>query len=206
LEQRHFLPDGGCMSLADRVRAALAETVDHPVPYTSDMRERPADAGTPAAVLIALTDRAEPGLILTQRPETMRRHAGQVAFPGGRVDPEDADAIDAALREAEEEVALPRAHVNVVDVLDNYRTITGFEITPVIGIIPPDLALVPHVREVAAVFEVPLAFIFDPANRFERTVMVEGIERRYFEIMWRERRIWGATAAMLANLSARLRW
>jgi 8-oxo-dGTP pyrophosphatase MutT (NUDIX family) len=194
------------MTLADRLRDSLAATTDHPVPYASDMRERPDGPGTPAAVLIALTDRAEPGLILTQRPETMRRHAGQVAFPGGRIDPEDADAIDAALREADEEVALPRAQVQVIDTLNDYRTITGFDITPVLAVIPPDLPLVPHVREVAAVFEVPLAFIFDPANRFERTVMVEGIERRYFEILWGERRIWGATAAMLANLSARLKW
>jgi 8-oxo-dGTP pyrophosphatase MutT (NUDIX family) len=199
------------MTLADRVRASLAETADNLVPYASDMRERPDGPGTPAAVLIAITDRPKnqglgPGLILTQRPETMRRHAGQVAFPGGRVDPEDADAIAAALREAEEEVALPRAQVHVIDVLNTYRTITGFDITPVIAVIPPDLPLVPHVREVAAVFEVPLSFIFNPANRFERTVMVEGIERRYFEIMWGERRIWGATAAMLANLSARLKW
>ena len=152
------------MTLADRVRASLAETADHPVPYASDMRERPDRPGTPAAVLIAITDRSDPGLILTQRPETMRRHAGQVAFPGGRVDPEDTDSIAAALREADEEVALPRSQVHVIDVLNNYRTITGFDITPVIAVIPPDLPLVPHVREVAAVFEVPLSFIFNPAN------------------------------------------
>lgn len=199
------------MTLVDRVRASLADTADHPVPYASDMRERPDGPGTPAAVLIALTDRPShkgdgPGLILTQRPDTMRRHAGQVAFPGGRVDPDDEHAIAAALREAEEEITLPRAQVNVIDVLNNYRTVTGFDITPVLAIIPPDLPLVPHVCEVAAVFEVPLSFIFNPANCFERTVMVERFERRFFEIMWGERRIWGATAAMLANLSARLRW
>ena len=145
-------------------------------------------------------------LFRSQRPETMRRHPGQVAFPGGRIDPEDTNAIEAALREAEEEVALPRTQVHVIEPLPVYRTITGFEITPVIGVIPPDLPLVPHDREVAAVFEVPLAFLFDPANRTEQRIMVEGVERRYFEIMWGERRIWGATAAMLANLSARLRW
>ncbi len=194
------------MMLAARVRASLAATADDTVPYRSDMRDVPGGTGVAAAVLIAITDRAEPGLILTQRPETMRRHPGQVAFPGGRIDPEDADAIDAALREAEEEVALPRAQVHIIEALPVYRTITGFEITPVIGLIPPDLPLVPHDREVAAVFEVPLAFLLDPANRIEQRVMVEGTERRYFEIMWSERRIWGATAAMLANLSARLRW
>lgn len=194
------------MMLAARVRASLAATADDTVPYRSDMRDVPGGAGVAAAVLIAITDRAEPGLILTQRPETMRRHPGQVAFPGGRIDPEDADAIEAALREAEEEVALPRAQVHIIEALPVYRTITGFEITPVISVIPPDLPLVPHDREVAAVFEVPLAFLLDPANRIEQRVMVEGTERRYFEIMWGERRIWGATAAMLANLSARLQW
>jgi 8-oxo-dGTP pyrophosphatase MutT (NUDIX family) len=194
------------MTLAARLHAALAETVDHPAPYASDMRTQPDGPGTAAAVLIAITDRAKPGIILTQRPETMRRHPGQVAFPGGRVDPEDDDAVAAALREAEEEVALPRDSVHIIQPLAVYRTITGFDITPVVAVIPADLALVPHDREVAAVFEVPLAFLFDPANRIEQSVMVEGIERRYFEIMWGERRIWGATAAMLANLSARLRW
>ena len=194
------------MMLAARVRASLAATADDTVPYRSDMRDMPGGTGVAAAVLIAITDRAQPGLILTQRPETMRRHPGQVAFPGGRIDPEDANAIEAALREAEEEVALPRAKVHIIEALPVYRTITGFEITPVIGLIPPDLPLVPHDREVAAVFEVPLAFLLDPANRIEQRVMVEGTERRYFEIMWGERRIWGATAAMLANLSARLQW
>jgi 8-oxo-dGTP pyrophosphatase MutT (NUDIX family) len=195
------------MTLAARLRASLAETVDHPVPYASDMREYRSDGtGTPAAVLIAITDRPEPGIILTQRPETMRRHAGQVAFPGGRVDPEDTDAVAAALREAEEEVALAPAHVHIIQPLPIYQTITGFDITPVLAVIPPDLPLVPHDREVAAVFEVPLTFLFDPANRAEQSVMVQGVERRYFEILWGERRIWGATAAMLANLSARLRW
>ncbi len=194
------------MTLTARLNAALAATVDHPVPYASDMRERPDTPGIPAAVLIAITDRAEPGLILTQRPETMRRHAGQVAFPGGRIDPGDDDAVAAALREAEEEVAIPRDVVRVIGPMPLYRTITGFDITPVLAVIPPDLPLVPCDQEVAAVFEVPLRYLFDPANRSEQAIMVDGVQRKYFEISWDERRIWGATAAMLANLSARLRW
>ncbi len=194
------------MTLAARLHAALAETLDNPVPHASDTGDRPDTPGIPAAVLIAITDRAEPGVILTQRPETMRRHAGQVAFPGGRVDPGDTDAVAAALREAEEEIALPRSAVRIIESLPLYRTITGFDITPVLSVIPPDLPLVPCEREVAAVFEVPLVYLFDHANRSERSIMVDGIERRYFEIRWGERRIWGATAAMLANLSARLRW
>ncbi len=194
------------MTLADRLRASLSATKGHAVPFASDMRRATLGPGTAAAVLIAVTDRAEPGLILTQRPDTMRHHAGQVAFPGGRVDPDDVDAVAAALREAEEEVDLPRAAVELVGMLDPYRTITGYDIVPVLGVIAPDLPLVPHVREVADVFEVPLGFVLDAANHGTQKVMFEGDERTYIEMMWGQRRIWGATAAMLVNLSARLKW
>ena len=194
------------MTLAERIARALGESALDPVPFAGDMQERSLATGTPAAVLIAITDRSDPGLILTQRPQSMRQHPGQVAFPGGRVDPGDVDAIDAALREAEEEVALSRTDVTVVGTLASYRTITGYDITPVVATIPPDLTLVPHDREVAAVFEVPLSVAIDAAHREEKRVMVDGVERRYFEILWADRRIWGATAAMLANLSARLKW
>lgn len=194
------------MILAERLRTSLTATSGAPVPFVNDMRRAVPEPGTPAAVLIAITDRPEPGLILTQRPDTMRHHAGQVAFPGGRVDPGDVDAVAAALREAEEEVALPPAAVTVIGTLAPYRTITGYDIVPVLGLIAPDLLLVPHDREVAAVFEVPLSFVLDSANHGTQTVMFEGAERTYIEIMWGERRIWGATAAMLANLSARLKW
>ena len=163
-------------------------------------------AGQPAAVLIAITDRAEPGIILTQRTETLRRHPGQVAFPGGRIDPGDDGPVGAALREAEEEIALPASAVEVVGTADLYRTVTGYEVTPVIGVVPPDLALIPAEAEVAAVFEVPLAFLFDTANHVEATAQYQGRERHYYEILWGERRIWGATAAMIVNLSRRLRW
>lgn len=194
------------MTLANRLRDSLDATAGTPVPYANDMRRAVDGHATPAAVLVALTDRVDPGLILTQRPETMRRHAGQVAFPGGRIDPGDTDAIAAALREAEEEIALDRTHAHVVGTLDPYRTVTGFAITPVLAVIPPDLPLVPHDAEVAAVFEVPLAFILNPKSWSERTVMFEGEERRYLESLWEDRRIWGATAAMLVNLAARLQW
>lgn len=194
------------MRLVERLHASLSATSGAPVPFVNDMRRAALGPGTPAAVLIAITDRPEPGLILTQRPDTMRHHAGQVAFPGGRVDPGDADAVAAALREADEEVALPPAAVTVIGTLAPYRTITGYDIVPVMGVIAPDLPLVPHDREVAAVFEVPLLFVLDAANHGSQTVMFEGAERTYIEIMWGERRIWGATAAMLANLSARLKW
>ncbi len=193
------------MNLAARLRASLSATADAPVPFANDMRRAALGPGTPAAVLIAITDRPEPGLILTQRPDTMRHHAGQVAFPGGRVDPGDNDAVAAALREAEEEVELPRSAVELIGTLSPYRTITSYDIVPVLGVIAPDLPLVPHVREVADVFEVPLGFVLDAANHGTQTVMFEGDERTYIEIMWGQRRIWGATAAMLVNLSARLK-
>lgn len=198
------------MSLADDLRARLSASIDDPVPFASDMRRAASGPGTAAAVLVAITARAAPGLILTQRPDTMRQHAGQVAFPGGRVDAGDADAVAAALREAEEEVALDPASVELVGTLAPYRTVTGFDIVPVIGVIAPDLPLVPHDREVAAVFEVPLGFVFAPDNHVERRVMFDGEERRYLEMPWNDagvpRRIWGATAAILVNVAARLRW
>jgi len=198
------------MTLADRLRHALetgngAETIlltgDHLDPDLAS-----AAAPMHAAVLIAVTDRAEPGVILTQRTETLSRHPGQVAFPGGRIDPGDAGPVAAALREAEEEIALPRGLVTVIGESDHYRTITGFEVTPVIGVVPPDLVLVPSAAEVAQVFEVPLGFVLDTANHVEATVEFQGRNRHYYEISWDGHRIWGATAAMIVNLSRRLRW
>ena len=196
------------MTLAARLRAALERGgARGPVLIESDMRDavlEPVSGLTPAAVLVAVTDRAVPGVILTQRTETLRSHAGQIAFPGGRIDPGE-DAVTAALREAEEEIALPRTHVEVIGPADRYVTITGFEVTPVIGVVPPDLPLKPSADEVADWFETPLDFLLDPANHGEREVDWQGRHRRYYEIMWGDRRIWGATAAMIVNLARRLR-
>ncbi|MEP9360298.1 CoA pyrophosphatase [Sphingomonas sp. KR3-1] len=194
------------MSLADRLRTALA--VDHtPLLLPGDHYDfDPAIRGNPAAVLIAVTDRAAPGVILTQRTETLRAHAGQVAFPGGRIDPGDDGPVGAALREANEEIALPPSAVDVVGMTDSYRTVTNYVVTPVIGVVPPDLQLTPSEAEVASVFEVPLDFLLDSVNQREQRVQYQGRERRYYEILWQERRIWGATAAMLVNLSRRLKW
>ncbi|MFZ4689526.1 MAG: CoA pyrophosphatase [Polymorphobacter sp.] len=159
---------------------------------------------TPAAVLIAITNEAEPQLLLTRRNANMSRHPGQIAFPGGRVDPEDASEIAAALREAEEEVALHRSHVDVLGTLDRYETGTGFSILPVVGLVPPGLVFAAHEREVAEVFHVPFAHVIDPANHEMRTGEWQGRRRNFFVIKHGEREIWGATAGMIVNLARRL--
>lgn len=196
------------MSLAERLATALASDQPPDQPFFRTDDGAPVDDAppVPAAVLIAVTDRAEPGVILTRRTESLRRHPGQVAFPGGRIDPGDSDAVAAALREAEEEVALPPAAVEVVGTAERYRTGTGFDIVPVVGVIPPDLPLRPHEAEVASVFEVPLAFLLDPANHRPASAMWRGRVRHFHEIDWDGQRIWGATAAIILNLSRRLRW
>jgi 8-oxo-dGTP pyrophosphatase MutT (NUDIX family) len=197
------------VTLADRLRSALSRGVEPGMILLTGDRDDidlpPGDTLLPAAVLIAVTDRAEPGVILTQRTETMRKHAGQIAFPGGRIDPGE-DIVTAALREAEEEIALPRDRVTVIGQADTYRTVTGFQVTPVIGVIPPDLVLHPSEAEVANVFEVPLEFLLDSRNHVEASVEWQGHERHYYEIIWNDRRIWGATAAMIVNLRRRLQW
>jgi 8-oxo-dGTP pyrophosphatase MutT (NUDIX family) len=195
------------MTLAERLRAGLARPAAMPL-LTGDFDEDEVAAvrWREAAVLVAVTDRPEPGVLLTQRTETLRNHAGQIAFPGGRIDPSDPDPVAAALREAEEEVALPRDAVEVVGSLDRYRTATGFTVTPVVGVVSPDLPLAPNPDEVAAVFEVPLAFLLDAANHAMGRANWRGRERHYYEIWFEGWRIWGATAAMLVNLSRRLAW
>ena len=191
------------MSLFEKLAARLAAPAAEP-PLAGDLPELRAKAATPAAVLIAVTDRPEPGVILTVRREHLRTHAGQIAFPGGRLDPEE-DAIAAALREADEELGLERSLVRTVGTIEGYRTVTGYVVTPVVGVVPPDLPLKPHEHEVADWFEAPLGFLLDPANQQQQSAVFAGRERRYWQIEWNGRRIWGATAAMLINLSRRLR-
>lgn len=155
---------------------------------------------TPAAVLVPIVNRATPTVLLTKRNSRLRRHAGQVAFPGGRIDAGE-DAVRAALREAEEETALPASRVEVLSAIDDYATGTGFRVTPVVGVIPPDLPLVPAEAEVEALFEVPLAHLVDPANHQKRSGEWRGRQRSYFVIAWQEHDIWGATAGMIVNLA-----
>jgi 8-oxo-dGTP pyrophosphatase MutT (NUDIX family) len=190
------------VTLLERLRSSLSGPSAEPL-IEGDLPELPALAATPAAVLIAITDRSHPGLILTVRREHLRTHAGQVAFPGGRLDPGE-DPVEAALREAREEIDLGPEKVQVAGALDDYRTVTGYVVTPVVGVIPPDLPLTPHDREVADWFEAPLSHLLDPANQRIESAVFAGSERRYWQIEWQGRRIWGATAAMLVNLSRRL--
>lgn len=193
------------MSLFARLSDALAASADAGLAVEDEQHIDP-DGGShiPAAVLIAVTDRPEPGVILTQRPDYLRSHPGQIAFPGGKIDPTDAHAVAAALREADEELGLAPHHVRVIGEADVYRSGSGFAITPVLGVIPPDLSYTPNPGEVADWFEVPLAFVLDPANHAHHSTHWKGAERRYIEIMWGQRRIWGVTAGIIANLSRRL--
>jgi len=159
----------------------------------------------PAAVLIAVTDRPDPGVLLTHRPETMARHPGQVAFPGGKLE-QDEDAVAAALREAQEELSIDPGVVRVVGTSQSFVTGSGFTLTPVLGLIPPDLPIVPDAREVAGWFEVPLRFVLDQSNHVHKVGLFRGREREYTEIDWQGHRIWGITASIFSNLSHRMAW
>ncbi|MXP47108.1 CoA pyrophosphatase [Altererythrobacter luteolus] len=191
-------------ALFDRLSALFELGHREPIPdLLSDERFAVAERTAKAAVLIAVTDRAEPGVILTQRPTTMRDHPGQVAFPGGKLDSGEGP-VEAALREAHEELALHPQHVQLIGTSDRYQTGTGFDITPVLGVVPPDLPLTAHPREVEAWFEVPLRVVFERSNWTENEVFWRGRTRRYLEMDWEGFRIWGVTAAIIANLSRRI--
>ena len=155
----------------------------------------------PAAVLVPLV-RREPGItvLLTQRTDDMPSHAGQIAFPGGRRQDGDADAVATALRETEEEVGLTRSFIDVIGSVDHYRTGTGYEITPVVGLVTPGFITRADPREVADVFEVPLEHFLDEKNHRLDSRIWQGRERRYYAMPYGERYIWGATAGMLKNL------
>jgi 8-oxo-dGTP pyrophosphatase MutT (NUDIX family) len=161
-----------------------------------------------AAVLVAVVSRDwGPSVLLTQRTAQLSSHAGQIAFPGGRIEPQDGTPVAAALREAHEEVGLDAHHVDVLGMLPDYRTGTGFIVTPVVALVDPAHSLRLDPNEVQEAFEVPLAFLMDPANHQRRIYRWGDAERSFFAMPWRppqrperEYFIWGATAAMLRNL------
>jgi 8-oxo-dGTP pyrophosphatase MutT (NUDIX family) len=156
----------------------------------------------PAAVLVPLVDRAgSMSVLLTLRTAHLSAHAGQISFPGGRIETSDHDATEAALRETEEEVGLTRDYVTLIGRLDTYVTGTGFEITPVVGIIKVPFPLIPDPFEVSEVFEVPLSFVTDRNNHRRMTRVFEKRTRVFFVLPYENRYIWGATAGMLVNLA-----
>jgi 8-oxo-dGTP pyrophosphatase MutT (NUDIX family) len=193
-------------------RTWLAERLSRPAPASarnlSDGYRLPGREGqpTPAAVLVPFVNRPEGlAVLFTERSADLLDHAGQISFPGGRVEPDDVDIDAAALREAEEEIGLARDRVSVLGRLADYETVTGYRVTPVVGWLEPPFSVKPDPIEVADIFEVPLAFLLDPANQQRHFRMLGEIRRDYFAIPYRERYIWGATAAMLMILDRTLR-
>ncbi|MDP2640280.1 MAG: CoA pyrophosphatase [Betaproteobacteria bacterium] len=159
----------------------------------------------PAAVLVPLVSRgAGLTILLTQRTDHLYDHAGQISFPGGRCEAGDASPVATALRETFEEIGLPQSHVEVLGSLPEYTTVTGYRVTPVVGLVgsPPTLSL--DAFEVAEAFEVPLAFFLDPGNHQRNTLQYQGRTRHYYAMPYEQRYIWGATAGMLMNLYALL--
>jgi 8-oxo-dGTP pyrophosphatase MutT (NUDIX family) len=171
----------------------------------SDSRFADANRTADAAVLIAVTEQPNPTVLLTQRPRTMRDHPGQVAFPGGKLDHGE-DAVQAALREAWEELSIEPEHVRLIGTTDRYQTGTGFDITPVLATVPHDLPIRPDPREVESWFECPLDKLMDASQWNRNSVFWKGAMREYLEMDHDGYRIWGVTAAICWNLSRRVEW
>ncbi len=169
-----------------------------------DMPKRP-QALIPSAVLVPLVDR--PGgmtVILTQRADTLPDHAGQISFPGGRVEPDDQGPEATALRETQEEIGLDPSFIQVVGRMADYETGSGFCIVPVVALVREGFSLTPEPAEVVEVFEVPLAFVLDAANHVRESALFRGVQRHFFVLPYQDRRIWGATAGLLVQLAHRL--
>jgi 8-oxo-dGTP pyrophosphatase MutT (NUDIX family) len=201
----------------DRARARLRLEVppalhDHAAPATRGdldldpaLWERAGVAATrPAAVLVPVVDRPDPAVLLTQRTAELASHAGQIAFPGGKIDPHDATPAAAAMREAEEEIGLPHSVIEPIGYLDLYLTFSGFRIVPTVARIAPDYRLRLNPAEVADAFEVPLAFLMDAQNHALHSRDWKGVTRRYYAMPYGERYIWGVTAGILRNLYERI--
>ncbi len=216
-EQRAALAHSACESFFDRARTRL--TLEVPPALTDpqahgargDLDLNPAmweragvTANKPAAVLIPIIDRSEPMVLLTQRTQELANHAGQVAFPGGKIDPADESPVAAALREAKEEIGLAPTLVEPLGYLDLYLTFTGFRILPTVARVKPDFTLALNPREVTEAFEVPLAFLMTPTNHQRRSRDWRGITREFYAMPFENRYIWGITAGIVRNLYERV--
>ena len=184
----------------DWLRARIGRLQHLRLPQLNDGHRLPGREGrtTPAAVLVPIVNRpAGLTMLLTQRSDTLPDHPGQISFPGGRREATDRSAAHTALRESEEEIGLDESRVEILGEVGHYETVTGYAVTPVVGWVEPPFAIRADPVEVADVFEVPLAFVLDPANFVQRQREVAGRVRHYFAVPYGERYIWGATAAMI---------
>ncbi len=192
----------------DELRIRLAAIAAEPhhalIAYGEEMLEELERPPVPAAVLVPVVLGRTPSILLTKRTAHLKKHAGQVSFPGGRIDPEDAHAEAAALREAEEEIALHPSHVEILGRMADYVTGTGYRITPVLGLLPPNLTYRPAPDEVEAVFELPINVLLDPNAPRREPHPVRGQMREYWVWPHPEFFIWGATAAILKHLADKL--
>ena len=187
----------------EHIASAVERWGDHVLNPGAFVAER--TGGAPAAVLAPIVARPEGAtVLLTQRATRLRQHSGQIAFPGGRIDADDASPVAAALREAQEEIGLDPRHVEPLGYLDAYITGTGFRIYPVVAIVTPPFELTINHDEVDAAFEVPLQFLMEPANHLLHAREIAGASRQFYAMPWEDRYIWGATAGMLRNLYFRL--
>jgi 8-oxo-dGTP pyrophosphatase MutT (NUDIX family) len=193
-----------------KLRARLdkvAPIPPHPRFSDFDLAAKRPEAGSlkPAAVLVPLVERAgRLHVILTRRALSLSNHPGQVAFPGGRCDAGDADVAATALREAREEIGLDQAHVTVLGMGDGYETVSGYAVTPIVGLVAPHAALTPDPREVADIFELPLSVLMDPTHYVPQTRQYKGVDRHFYVIRHGDHYVWGATAGMLRALYLRV--